>query len=43
MPEPTGCLPTWLVELYPPDRRIAVEFFRKIVDESMLRDIAKGA
>ena len=42
MSEGTAELPTWLVELYPPDRRIAVEFFRKLVDESMLLEIAEA-
>ncbi len=42
MPEKTADLPAWLVELYPPDRRIAVEFFRKLVGESMLLEIAKA-
>jgi hypothetical protein len=42
MLEPTEKLPAWLVELFPPDRRIAVEFFRKFVDESMLLEIANA-
>ncbi len=42
MPEKTADLPAWLVDLFPPDRRIAVEFFRKLVDESMLLEIANA-
>lgn len=43
MPEtPPVQIPTWLREVFPPDKQAAVEYFRRFVDEGMLRKIAQA-
>ena len=35
-------IPAWVKARFPPDRRAAVDYFRRLLDADMLREIAEA-